>query len=254
MPAARAALRLRRVRQRFGINAPQLAVRAQLAWHWRLLALAAALAFTLAVALAAYEFGRRGAGNFRLSVASEVAELERRVAVLDEEIVRLRALSAASESSLQIERVAQQQLAGQVRALEAENDGLRDDLAFFEGLIPASEAAPDTGPRIHRLRVVRDGTSDRYHYRMLLVNDQRKADKEFRGSLQFRVAVRRADGDAMILLPADGAQPDDRFRVVFRRFQRLEGEFAMPAGTAVTAVEARLVEGGEVRARQSAKL
>lgn len=253
MATARTSLKLRRFRRRFGISAPKLAIRTHVEWRWRILAGLAALALAAGIAAGAYELGQRSAGSLGDS-AGEFRALQQRLSDLEAEAASLRSAAGAGESSLQIERAAQQQLARQVRALESENSALRDDLAFFEGLIPASESAAEASVRIHRLRVEPDASAGQYRYRMLLVNNGGKSQKDFRGTLQLLVKVQRPGGDAMITIPS-AAEPElAKFRIEIRHFQRFEGGFSVPAGSVVKSVEARLNQDGEVRARQSVNL
>lgn len=248
MATARASLKLRRFRRRFGISAPKLAISPHVEWRWRILGGLAALLLTAGVSAVAYEFGSRTAAG------GDARALQQRLAALEAEVVELRSAAVASESSLQIERVAQQQLAKQVRALEAENGALRDDLAFFEGLIPSTETPADASLRIHRLRIEPDAIVGQYRYRMLLVNNGGKGQKEFRGALQLLVKVQGQGGDAIISVPSAADQGADRFRIEIKHFQRVEGGFSVPPGAVVKAVEARLMQGGEVLARQSVNL
>lgn len=251
MAVARASLKLRRFRRRFGISAPRLAISAHVEWRWRILAALAALLLAAGVSAVAYEFGLRAASG---GGDVDARTLQQRLAEVEAEVLQLRSAAVAGESSLQIERVAQQQLAKQVRALEAENGALRDDLAFFEGLIPASESPLDASLRIHRLRVEPDATPGQYRYRMLLVNNGGKPQKEFRGALQLLVKVQGQGGDAIISVPSGAEQASERFRIEIKHFQRVEGGFSVPPGAVVKAVEARLMQGGEVLARQSVNL
>ena len=61
----------------------------------------------------------------------------REVVRLREDLDAARSVSSAADSLITTERVAQQQLQQQLRALEAENQSLRADLGFFERLLPA---------------------------------------------------------------------------------------------------------------------
>ena len=65
--------RLWKLRQRFGIAAPKVAVRTQVPWYLRWLGLALLLAFSAAVAAWMYDAGRRFAGFDRSEVAAYLA-------------------------------------------------------------------------------------------------------------------------------------------------------------------------------------
>ena len=59
----------KRLRQRFGISAPKVAVRTHVSWYWRLLLVVAVLSLSLAAAAWVYDVGRRFASLLVWSVA-----------------------------------------------------------------------------------------------------------------------------------------------------------------------------------------
>jgi len=190
--------------------------------------------------------------GFRSNESSrEIQSLRDRVIELNSELVKLRSLAGSGESSLQIERATQKQLSWQVKALEAENAALKEDLAFFEGLMPTSDVADEMAVRIDHLRIEPDGVADEYRYRMLVVNNAGRQAKELKGTLQLFIKVRQNDKDVMLTLPSDTEQNLQRFRFEIKHFRRLDGTFFVPKGAVVESVEARLLQDGVVRARQS---
>ena len=245
-----ASVRLKRLRQRFGISAPRLAIKTHVAWYWRALAGIVVLSVSLALAIWIYDAGRRISGFRSDESTREIQSLSNHVMELDTELTKLRSLAGSGESSLQIERVTQQQLVRQVKALEIENAALKEDLAFFEGLMPASEAGEDTGVKIDNLRIAQNGAPGEYRYRMLVLNGGRQA-KELKGSLQLLVKMRLGDKDAMITLPSGTEPVLQRFRFDIKHFHRLDGVFSVPTEAVIIGVEARLLQEGAVRAKQS---
>lgn len=253
MAASGAALKLKRLRQRFGISAPRVAVRTQIAWYWRVLAAVVVLSVSLACAAWIYDAGRRIAGFDSQSSAQALAGLQARVAELEAELSAVRGVASTADSTLKIERVAQQQLALQVKMLEAENAAMKQDLAFFEGLVPGSGDA-EPGVRINRFRIEPDVQTGAYRYRMLLVHHATRQQKEFRGELHFMVTVRDGGKDAIISLPPEG-DPDVRnYRLEVRNFHRAEGILPVPSGAVLKSVEVRVLQEGVVRARQTINL
>ena len=249
-----ASVRLKRLRQRFGISAPKLAIRTHVAWYWRALTGILILSVSLALAAWIYDAGRRIAGFHSNESSREIQSLSNHVMELDAELTKLRSLAGSGESSLQIERVTQQQLSRQVKALEIENAALKEDLAFFEGLVPTSDAGDEAGVRIDRLRIVPDGAAGEYRYRMLVLNNGGHQAKEFKGVLQLLIKVQQGGKDAMITLPS-GAEPNpQRFRFDIKHFHRLEGGFSVPPDAVVISIEVRLLQDGTVRAKQFATL
>lgn len=247
-------VKLKRLRQRFGISAPKLAIKAHVAWYWRALASVAVLSVSFAAAAWVYDAGRRIAGFRSEESGREIEALRDKVIELNDELARLRAIAGSGESSLQIERTVQQQLALQVKTLEAENAALKQDLAFFEGLVPASGATAEAGIKINRLHVEPENNGEQYRYRMLLVHSGARQIKEFKGALQLVVKVQHGGKDVMITIPPENEQNLQRFRLEIRHFQRIEGAFSVPAGGVVKAVEARVLSDGVVLARQSVTL
>lgn len=254
MAVASTSVRLKRLRQRFGIRAPKLAIRTHVAWYWRALA---TLAFTtVSFILAAWIFDvGRGIAYFQSGTLNkEIQELQLHIVELETELNKVRTIADSSESSLRMGGATQQQLAKQVRVLESENASLKQDIAFFEsiGMPPLSDG--DAGVSISRLRIEPENINGKYRYRMLLVHKEGRQTKDFKGSLQLWVKVQQGGKDAMITFPSESDSNTQQYRFVIRHFQRAEGVFAVPAGAVVQSVEARLLQDGAVRARQSVTL
>lgn len=247
------ALKLRRLRSRFGIAAPRVAVRTHLPWYWRAIVAVLILGSALALAGWMYDAGRRFAGFDRSESESEISLLREKSNHLEEEVTRLRGIANTSESQLQIDRATVQRLTDQVRSLEDQNIQLKEDLAVFESL--AAGGVKAAGFSLGRLRVEPEATPGRYRYRLLVSRHGVEAKQEFKGSLQFQVTVLDGSGqNVMIVLP----RPDDpdagKFAVSFRAFRSLEGSLRIPVDVAIKRVEARLVHDGTTLASQSITL
>jgi hypothetical protein len=243
-------LTLRRLRSRFGISAPRVAVRTQVPWYWRALGAVLIIAAALAMAGWIYDAGRRFAGFDATETGQELRDLREKVGRLEAELDRQIHIADAGESSLQIERTAQQQLTLQVKRLEQENARLKEDLGAFEGLAQGDGPARQ-GLAIQRLRVEASGGGDgHYRYRMLVVVQGAKQDREFTGSLQLVATVQQEGKLVMITFPRPDAPDTSDFAFNFKHFRRLEGVFRVPAGAVVKAVEARVLQGGATVASQ----
>jgi hypothetical protein len=242
---------LKKIRQRFGISAPRMTVTTHVAWYWRMLGLVALLSCSLALAAWMYDAGRRFAGFDRSEAEQELSQLRESVGKLSQETTELRASVNASESKLQIERAAQTQLGRQVKALEDENVRLKEDLAFFENLIPGEHR--DNTLLINRFRVDPGALPGEFRYRLLLLQGGRR-DKPFQGNLQLLVTLQQGGKGAIITLPEEGAAP--AYKISFKYFQRVEGTFRVAPGAQVKTVQVRIFESGspEARAQQSFNL
>ena len=245
---------LRKLRQHFGIAARPMAVRTHVALHWRLLAAVAIGSVTLVSAWWLYGAAQRFAGFDRDVLEREVTALRVRSAELEKEAVRLRAMADTSESTLKIEQTAQAELKTQLRRLEDENARLKEDLSFFETLIP--NGARDEKLAIHGLRVAPEAMPGEYRYRMLLTQGSAPRDREFQGSVQLVVDLQRDGRSTILTFPDEKAPAGDAFKLAFKRFRRVEGVFRVEPGAIVRAVQVRILESGarEPRATQTFRL
>jgi hypothetical protein len=250
---SRLALTLRRLRGRFGIAAPRLAVRTHVPWYWRALATAVMLAFALALAGWTYDAGRKFAGFDQSESVGEIKSLREKLVALEGESAHLRAIANAGESNLQIERTALARLSNQVKTLEEENVRLKENLAVFENLASGGEKTESIS--LSGLRIEPDGAPGRYRYRMLAARRGTQAKHEFKASLQLHVTVRQVAGvDDMIVLPRTSDPAADKFAFSFRNFRSVEGTFQIPPEAKIKRVEARLIHEGAVQASQSVSL
>lgn len=243
------AVRLRRLRGRFGIAAPRVTVRTHVPWYWRALAIAVTGALAIALAGWIYNAGRRIAGYDSSETAQEIGALTQRIAELESEVAELRAANNASESSLQIERTAQQQLTAQVQALESENNRLKEENAVFDRL--AQGGGRGNALTISRLRVFPDGAGGRYRYQFLVSQNGEQRGREFKGSVQVVVSLPADSPDGMMTFPRPNDPEAGRFAVVFKHFRSIDGAFAIPGGVKPKSVEIRVVQDGAVRAAQT---
>ena len=216
--------------------------------------MSAILSISFAFAAWIYDGGMRIAGFHSNESVREIQSLRNHLMELDGELTKLRSLAGSGESSLQIERTAQQQLSRQARALELENAALKEDLAFFEGLMPASDSGDEPGIRIDHLRIDPGGVVGEYRYRMLVVNNGGRQGKELKGGLQLLLKVEQGGKDAIITLPSNTETNPQRFRFEIKHFHRLEGVFSLSPGVVLKEVEARLLQDGVVRAKQAVNL
>ena len=239
-----------KLRQRFGIAAPKVAVRTLVPWYLRWLGFAVLLAFSVALALWMYDAGRRFAGFDRSEVEEELATARRQYAAVSTELQRLRAASNAADSKLSIERTAQQQLAQQIRSLEQDNARLREELAIFESML--SSDASSAGPlAILRFKVEPEVLPGEFRYRVLLLASGPRRVREFKGRLELLVNLTESGRGAMMTFPGPGEAETPAFRLTFKHFQRAEGVFRVNPKARVSSVQVRIYEDGAADAKAS---
>ena len=128
----------------------------------------------------------------------------------------------------------------QVRQLEADNRTLREDLGFFEKLIPAAKTE---GLAIRSLQAeVLGGMQLRWQ--VLVIQATRNAP-EFNGRLEL-VLTGTQDGK-----PWTQTQPALGQPLQVKQYRRIEGVLDLPPSAVVKTVTARVLEGSAVRAVQA---
>ena len=250
MPASRTALIRRNLRRRFGITASQVSVRTSQPWYLRVLFVAIVATLALAAAGWVFEAGMRLAGHDRAQTTERITDLQTRVAILERENEGLLREVRASDGRIEVERVAQAGLTSQIKTLQLENAALKEDVAMFEGFVSGA-SIQSAGPRIVRVAIEPIGEGGRFKYTLLLFNrSTKRGGAEFRGDFQFDLLLERSGKDANIRIPDGSTGPEaERFRVAFRHFHRVEGEFVLPPNSSIRGGEVRLLSDGEVLAR-----
>ena len=234
-------LRLKKLRRRFGITAPRVAVQSHIPWYWRWLTSTIFLVVTVTVAWVAYDIGRRYAGFDSSEAEGAQSRLQELNGQLQQENAVLRRDIAAMERQLEIELSAQGNLTGQIRGLSEENALLKEDLAFFQTLM-ASGADPG-GVTVNRFRVERDALPGEYRYHLLIVQSKKRV-REFRGRMQLIVDY-VADGKSGVMtFPAEG-DDEKAYNLRFKFYQRVEGTFTLKPDAVVREVQVRVIKNGD---------
>jgi hypothetical protein len=235
-------MRFKLLRRRLTISAPRMAVRSAMPWPLRWAAVAIVLGFCAAISLWAFEFGKSIAG-VDTQDKEELGRLRADTAKLREQRDKAQSVFNTSASLITAEKAAQDRMAVQIKSLEAENRALRDDLGFFEKLIPTSAG----GVAIRGLQAeVLGGTQLKWQ---VLVMQPVKNAPEFRGKLELSVSGTLEGKPWLLELPGGGAQP-----LQFRQYRRIEGMVDLPPNAVVKNVSAKVMEGAATRAVQSIKL
>lgn len=242
-----------KLRQRFGIAAPKVAVRVHVPWYARWLGIALLLGAAAALAAWIYDAGLRFAGFDRREAEQEHTMLRRELDSARIELERLRAIANAADSKFSIERTAQQKLAQQIRTLESDNARLREEVALFENMLSA-DARNAVPLSIRRFKVEPQPQRGEYRFRLLLLASGLRRG-EFRGRYELLVRLTEGGRSAMITFPEAAESQASGFGLEFRHFQRVEGTFRVAPGARVEGVQVRIYEAGsaQVRATETAQ-
>ncbi|MFM2051680.1 MAG: hypothetical protein RL682_2171, partial [Pseudomonadota bacterium] len=174
---------------------------------------------------------------------TEVDTLKSSLEKVGQEKDKAQSIANTADTILTTEKAAQERLVQQVKQLEADNRSLRDDLGFFERLIPASGA---DGVAIRGLQAELLSAST-LKWQVLVMQPNRNA-AEFNGRLELAFTGTLNGKPWTAGLPA-GMQA---FKI--GQYGRLEGTFDVPPQVLVKSVIAKVMDGNVVRATQTIKL
>jgi len=227
-----------------------MTIRNQMPWPVRISVLLVALGLGGVLSMWAFDYGRSPESVNSEATKGQLTTYKEQIEKLRTERDQFSATVNAAESQLNIERSAQKQLVMQVKTLESENTKLKEDLAFFESLLP-TETGP-LGISIRRLKADIIATNQ-LRYRLLIMQGG-KGDHDFIGTLQLAVTVLQNGKSAIIVFPDGKVNDAAKFNLGFKHYQRVEGILTLPEGATMKAIQARVLERGQIRVQQSANL
>ncbi|KRC70343.1 hypothetical protein D3C87_507340 [compost metagenome] len=167
-----------------------------------------------------------------------------------------------ADGELVIERSARQELEAQLHAAQAEVGRVRDQLAFYEQLLPPG---PEGSVDIRGVQIDREGGGLRY--KVLLMRSGRNGGTPFAGALRFQATgILKGETVTVDLAPMQvkaesgpvTATGDNiaaaSLALQFDQYQRSQGILAVPEGFVPESVTISVLEGETVRASRSVKL
>ncbi|MDD2925258.1 MAG: hypothetical protein PHW99_08795 [Rhodoferax sp.] len=244
-------MRLRLLLRRLTVSAPRMAVRSALPWPFRWAMLAIVAGFCAAIALWAFEFGKeiagldRGAKEQLQQMRFENDTLRAQIETLTAERNKAQSVAHTADTVLTAEKVAQEKLVDMNRQLQADNQRLKDDLGFFEQLIPAAGANAGTlAIRGLQADVLPSGEIKW----QVLVMQAAKNPPEFEGQLELTLAG-LTNGKSWT-----GGPPGGALTIKVKQYGRIEGVFRPPAQVLVKSITAKVLQGQVVKATQTVKL
>jgi hypothetical protein len=244
-------MRFRLLRRRLTISAPSMAIRSAMPWPLRWLMAAVVLGFCAALGLWAFELGKDLAG-IDDNVKEDLARLRVEVVQLKEQRDKAQSILNTSGSLLTAEKAAQEKIIGQIKLLEAENRALRDDLGFFEKLIPTGG---NEGVAIRGLQAESLSAGSQIKWQVLVIQPTKNAPT-FNGKLEITLSGLQggapgtgAGGKPWVQVAGGAAQS-----LQFTQYKRLENVIDLPPQVVVKQVSAKVTEGAATRAVQTLKI
>lgn len=243
-------MRFRLLKRRLTISAPNMSVRSALPWPFRWALLAIVLGFCAAIGLWAFEFGKdiagleRGSKEELLRLRAELVAVQSSLAKVSHERDEAQSVANTAATLVTTEKTSHERVLAQIKQLEADNRVLRDDLGFFEKLIP-NTGTDSVAIRGLQADLLNGGA--RVKWQVLVIQSNRNA-QEFSGRLEV-VFTGLANGKPWTASLNGGA-----LAIKIKQYGRLEGEIELPAQTVLKSVSAKVLDGVAVRATQTVKL
>ena len=236
---------IKSLKKKYGISAPRVTIRPQTPAYVRWIVIAILAVLAMGLSLGMYEAGRRFAGLDKNETGNEPERLSQSNTRLERENEELRMKLASLDRQLQMDLVAREDIAKQVKTLENENIRLKEDLAFFQNLGSVGGKS-EQKVSIGRLKLERGKLPGEYRYSLLLVQSGPRA-KDFQGSLEFAVHFQQ-NGEKMII-PIASDTSSQMLDVNFRFYQRIENTFHLPTDAIVDGMQVKVFEKGVAQAR-----
>jgi len=226
-----------------------MSVRSALPWPFRWAAAAIVLGFCAAIGLWAFEFGKdiagldHGAKEELARMRTELEVLHADLAKAVDERDKAQSIANTAGTLVNVGKASEEKLVEQVKQLQAENQNLRDDLGFFEKLIPSTGAE---GVAIRGLQAeVQNGKDLKWQALVIQAN---KNAGTFNGRLDMTFSGLQNGKPWTLSLPG-GPQT-----FTMKQYERLQGVLELPPQVVVKSVLAKVLDGTTVRATQVQKL
>ena len=134
---------IKRIKRKFGIFAPQVAVRAHLPWYLRWLVIVVFATLVLLLSWIMFDSGRKFTSFDKSGINHELGLLSDFSTRLKRDNEKLRTQVTGLERQLQMESITRKDIVEQVKDLGDENTYLKEDLAFFQNLVSGDGKATE---------------------------------------------------------------------------------------------------------------
>lgn len=215
----------RRLKERHGVTARRVAVRAHKPWYWR-----AALGAVLL--LCGYAFGIWHAVSSGGVPFRSVSEQDK----------ALLAQLVLAERQLQVERAAQDGTAREIAALQGEVMQLKEEVAFYNSIL--SEGGASGVANLHSVKVEPGKLPGEYAYRILLVQSGRH-DRTVEGTV--RITLLGISAGQAVARSVEPAGQQGGVSVKFKYYQRVDGTFQVPDDVQADRLRVEFAEAGAKR-------
>nr|WP_315477042.1 DUF6776 family protein [uncultured Undibacterium sp.] len=231
------------------ITASKMTINQHLPWPIKFALFAVVIGVGGAIAMWTYDMGRSFAFGPKFS-PEQMTVLQEKIESLTEERDKLQATAATIDSQQNIEKSVQKQLTDQINTLTAENNRIKDDLAFFESLMPSANRPQGITLQKTKIELA---APNQLRYRALVMQGG-KSVRDFSGEMHISLTLVQAGKPVMMEYPDPKSGEAAKLKLSFKHYQRLEGQIILPEGAIVKSAQMTVLEKGELRAKQALSL
>lgn len=195
-------------------------------WKTRILYIMAAIAL-LAGGWGIYDYGRFSAGYDSRDAGQAYEEMLDIKDDLEKQVAELREQKALLERAAQIEREAYNDLDATLKVLQAEILELKEELAFYRGIVSPREAS--RGLHLQSFELTPLGESRTYRYKVVLTQVM-KNDRLATGKVKMLVQGLREGVASNLSLREITEKSVKDLSYRFKYFQNIEGDIELPEG------------------------
>jgi len=191
-----------------------------------------------------FDYGRYMAGYDSAEADEELGRLAQQHQQLEGEITQLREKKAQVVRAAQIERQAYSELDTNLKVLQAEIIELKEELAFYRGIVSPRDAS--RGLHLQSFSLEHNGTHS-YRYKVVLTQVL-KNDRLASGRVQLQIEGLLNNAPKTLelktLTRVKGEKPVKELKYRFKYFQNLEGDLHLPTGFRPLRASIQILPGG----------
>jgi len=189
-------------------------------------ALVAALGLGALMIWGVFEWGRRAGGHNAIEAAKARRALAEKILDLEAENEGLRREVALMKAAGRVDSEAYGRVSREIDDLQSQITELNAELAFYRGIMAPSEG--QNGLQLQTIQIKPAAGERSFRLSLVLIQAGRQ-DRRVSGSLRAAVVASADDGEQRVLLREPGGEGSE-LRFAFRYFQILEGEVELPVG------------------------
>lgn len=188
-----------------------------------------------------FEYGRYRAGYDQNAARIERADLQAAKRRLAAQVEDLKEQKVVLERTSQIDRQSYTDLQSTLKNLQNEILELKEELAFYRGIVSPRDTAP--GLRLQSFRI--DPSGPKRHYRYTVVLTQvLKNDRVTRGNVRMQIDGMLNGRQKTLSLAEVSEKQIKELDYKFKYFQNIEGEIVLPKGFAPQRVTVQVLPHG----------